>query len=206
MASTRERLTTLCEEHGTTFAEESGLHLRDQPAPLFQLLVLTSLLSANLDRALGVRAADAVRRAHPTSARLREDGEDAVHETLVEARYLRKRQTARQLVALADEVEDRWDGDLRRLRDDVDGDADALGDRLQDFTGIGAVGADIFRREVQAVWPAIRPYADQRVLDLARAHDLPHTVSGLASATDGAGLGLEVVGAALVRAEKAESD
>lgn len=204
--TTDDRLRDLLDRHGRTFAEEAGISLRDEPAPLFQLLVLTALLSANLDRALGVRAADAVRRAHPTPARLREAGEDAVHEVLTEARYLRKRQTARQLVRLAEEVLERYDGDLRRLRDEADGDAGRVGEAVHAFTGIGAVGVDIFGREAQAVWPSLRPYADQRVLDLARAAGLPHTVRGLAAAAGRVGVGLEVVGAALVRSEHDRPD
>lgn len=200
--STDDRLRDLLDRHGRTFAEEAGITLRDKPAPLFQLLVLTSLLSANLDRGLGVRAADAVRRAHPTAAKLHEAGEDAVHEVLTEARYLRKRQTARQLVQLAGEVEDRYAGDLRRLRDEAGGDPGRVGEAVHDFTGIGAVGVDIFAREAQAVWPSLRPYADDRILDLARAAGLPHTARGLAAASDRLGVGLEVVGAALVHSER----
>lgn len=200
--STDDRLRDLLDRHGRTFADEAGITLRDKPAPLFQLLVLTSLLSANLDRGLGVRAADAVRRAHPTPAKLHEAGEDAVHEVLTEARYLRKRQTARQLVQLAGEVKDRYAGDLRRLRDEADGDPDRIGEAVHAFTGIGAVGVDIFAREAQAVWPSLRPYADGRILDLARAAGLPHTARGLATAAERLGVGLEVVGAALVRSER----
>ncbi len=52
---------------------------------------------------------------------------------------------------------------------------------------------------MQAVWPSLRPYADPRVLDLARARRLPHTARGLADAagTDD----LSHVGAALVLAD-----
>ncbi len=44
---------------------------------------------------------------------------------------------------------------------------------IQQFSGIADVGADIFCREVQAVWPRLRPFFDQRALAAARHHGLP---------------------------------
>jgi hypothetical protein len=39
--------------------------------------------------------------------------------------------------------------------------------------GIGPTGADVFRREVQLVWPWVRPYLDDRARDGARRVGLP---------------------------------
>ena len=44
---------------------------------------------------------------------------------------------------------------------------------LQEFSGIGPVGADIFVREVQLVWDEAFPYADKKVLQAARRLQLP---------------------------------
>ena len=47
MTSHEEHVTIvrrLLAEHGTTFAEQAGITLRDKPAPLFQLLVLATLV------------------------------------------------------------------------------------------------------------------------------------------------------------------
>jgi len=44
---------------------------------------------------------------------------------------------------------------------------------LQQFKGIGKVGADIFLREVQDVWDEVFPYADERVGKAARQLGLP---------------------------------
>src|SRR5699024_192336 len=52
---------------------------------------------------------------------------------------------------------DRWKGDLRRLRDEAEGDPRRIADLLQAFDGIGPTGANIFLREVQQVWPAVPP-------------------------------------------------
>ncbi len=194
--SSSSRLADLVEAHPDTFAEQAGITLADKPSELFRLLVLTSLLSANLDPELGLRTARALTEAGFTTARHLADASDSdVWQVLSESRYLRKEQTADQLGRLAEQCLDRYQGDLRRMRDEAGGLSD-LGDALQGFTGIGATGAGIFLREVQAVWPTLRPYADQRVLDLARDQGLPHTARGLA---DAAGTeDLAHVGAAIV--------
>jgi hypothetical protein len=54
-------------------------------------------------------------------------------------------------------------GDLRKLRDDAGGDPKKIRELLTKFIGVVPVGADIFLREAQAVWPDIAPYIDSRV-------------------------------------------
>ena len=196
-------LAALLAEHGRTFAATAGIRLADTPSPLFRLLVLTSLLSANIDARLGLRTARALGDAgFTTAARTADAGDDARWQVLSDSRYLRKKQTARQLGELAEQAVQRYRGDLRRMRDEHTDDLDGLRAALQDFTGIGAVGADIFCREVQAVWPALRPFADERMLRLAGDRGLPTTASGLAAAagTDD----LSTLGAALVFADMAD--
>ncbi|WP_375482472.1 endonuclease [uncultured Jatrophihabitans sp.] len=195
-------IRSLLDEHGSTFAEEAGITLKDTPAPLFRLLVLTSLLSANLDPRLGLRTARALGDAGlTTAAKLRDAGQDTRWQLLTDSKYLRTQQTARQLGQLAEEAQDRYGGDLRRLRDGSD-DVTAIRDAIQAFTCIGPLGVDIFCREVQAVWPGLRPFADRRVLELARKRGLPADVTKLARAagTDD----LSRVGAALLFADMAD--
>jgi endonuclease III len=194
-------LDRLLDRHGTTYAEEAGITLHDKPSPLFELVVLTHLLSANLSADLGIRAADAMRREYRTAAAMADASDEDRWRVLSDARYLRKERTAELLGRMARQVVDDWSGDLRRLRDDADGDADGVAERVRDLPGIGAVGGDIFTREVQAVWPSLRPRADRKVLDTAGALGLPTTAAGLADlhgSTD-----LSRVGAALVRCELA---
>ncbi|MEX0803886.1 MAG: hypothetical protein WD688_11300 [Candidatus Binatia bacterium] len=62
----------------------------------------------------------------------------------------------------------KYNGDLRKLRDDAERDVKREHRLLQQFSGIGPVGADIFLREVQLVWETY-PYADKRVIQSARA-------------------------------------
>lgn len=201
--SATAKLQAVLDEHPRTFAQEAGIRVADTPAPLFRLLVLTSLLSANIDARLGLRTAKAFGTAGLTTAsKLADAGQDGRWQVLSDSKYLRKMQTARQLGQLADEALDRYRGDLRTLRAEADGDVDAIRRAVEGFTGIGPLGADIFLREVQAVWPDVRPFADDRVLGVARTHGLPHTVKGLAKAagTDD----LAHVGAALVFADMAD--
>lgn len=91
--------------------------------------------------------------------------------------------TAAQLGELADVVLERYRGDLRRLRDST---ADLSAD-LQQFKGIGAVGAGIFCRDVQAVWTEVAPYVDDLAADGAAALGLPrspHRLAALAPTAD----------------------
>ena len=46
--SHEDTVRVLLERHGTTYAQDAGIELRDTPAPLFQLLVLANLLSARI--------------------------------------------------------------------------------------------------------------------------------------------------------------
>ncbi len=80
-------------------------------------------------------------------------------------------------------LRERWQGDLRKLRREADGDVDRIRALLQEHPRIGPVGADIFCREVQTVWTELRPYVDRAALDQAAALGLPHTAAGLARRT-----------------------
>ena len=63
--------------------------------------------------------------------------------------------------------------------------------------GIGPTGAAVFLREVQAVWPWVRPFLDQRARDGARRLGLPDGATALAGLVDGGDLAR--FAAALVR-------
>ncbi len=95
-------------------------------------------------------------------------------------------------------MNERWGGDLRRLRREADGKVSELRSLLQDFPGVGPAGADIFLREAQGVWPEAAPYLDAKALQGAERLKLPEDperLAELAGRTDPA-----VFAAALVRA------
>jgi hypothetical protein len=68
---------------------------------------------------------------------------------------------------------------------------------LREFPRLGPVGADIFVREAQAVWPELRPALDGKALSGARQVGLPEDPDRLAElSTEGR---LAELAAALVR-------
>ncbi|MEE1755327.1 endonuclease [Streptomyces sp. SP18CS02] len=190
----------LLTEHGRTYAEEAGIHLRDTPQPLFQLLVLADLLSARIRAATAVDAARALFAAGMRDARRMRDAtwQQRV-DALGEGHYRRyDERTATQLGEGAELVLDRYGGDLRRLRAEADGDRDEVRTLLREVPGIGPAGADIFLREVQGVWPELAPCLDSKALEGAKRLGLPEDPAELAGLVEAAGL--PRFAAALVRA------
>lgn len=174
---TPERLIAL---HGRTFAQAAGISLADEPEPLYQLLVLTQLLSARIGSDAAVASARELFAAGWTTPQaLRASTWRRRVDALGRGGYRRYDfSTATRLDENAALLLDTWDGDLRSLRDEP---VTAIRTALQRFTGIGPTGASIFVREVQGVWPGVYPFADPLVLKGARAADLPDDVTALAA-------------------------
>ena len=165
----------LLDRHGQTYADAADIQLDDKPSPLYQLLVLATLLSARISGDIAVAAA---RELFTAGYRTPEQMRDATWQDRVDAlgRGHYRRYDDRTSTMLGDGAElllGRWGGDLRKLRDEADGDAGGIAKLLTEFPGIGPVGADIFLREVQVVWPSVAPYVDSRVRDAAGRFGLP---------------------------------
>ncbi|MDA5147299.1 endonuclease [Streptomyces sp. AD681] len=196
----RRTVRELVDAHGQTYAEEAGIRLKDTPQPLYRLLVLAHLLSARISASIAVATARALSEAGLRDAR-RMAG--ATWQQRVDAlgrggyrRY--DERTATQLGEAAELLTERWGGDLRRLRDEADGDVSELRRLLQEFPGVGPTGADIFLREAQLVWPEAGPRLDRKALQGAERLGLPgdqDRLLALAGKTEPA-----VLAAALVRA------
>lgn len=172
----------LVDRHGRTFAEEAGIRLKDTPGPLYQLLVLSVLLSARISSDIAVAAASELYKAGYRSPRAMRDAswQERV-DALGRGHYRRyDERTATMLGEGADLVLDRWRGDLRRLHDEG-GDAKGIGKLLQEVPGIGPTGAAIFCREVQGVWTDLAPYIDSRTTRGAERVGLPTDPTRLAS-------------------------
>lgn len=195
-----ETAATLLDTAGETYAAEAGITLKDEPAPLYRLLVLTVLLSGRVQAKLGTRACrELVDSGFGSPATMRDAAYDDVHGALDRARFLNKDRTTEALQDGAALVLDRWHGDLRRMRAEADGDAGALTDRITEMPRVGPVGASIFLREVQLVWPEFRPHLDGKAIEGARAVGLPtdpHELAALVDPDD-----LARFSAALVRAD-----
>jgi len=173
----------LLERHGTTYAEEIGIRLgRGGPSPLFRLLCAALLLSARISADLAVAAARALADHGWTTPRKLADATWAQRTRVLNrsgyARY--DERTSRMLEDAARHLLDAYGGDLRRLRDAAGRDPARERELLKEFKGIGDVGADIFLREVQRVWPEARPFFDDRALKSARRLKLPDDPEKLA--------------------------
>ena len=174
----RDLVKTLLERHGATYAEDAGIRLADKPAPLWQLLVLSLLLSARISSHIAVRTARELFDAGCTTpGRTRDTTRQQRVRALGRGGYRRyDERTSTQLGELAVTVLTEYDGDLRTLHERTDD----LEQDLQQFKGIGPAGAAIFCREVQGTWTDLAPYVDGLAAKGADRLGLPTSPDGLA--------------------------
>jgi hypothetical protein len=189
----------LLEHAGRTYAHQAGITVNDSPAPLYQLLVLSVLLSTRIKADIAV---DATRELIAAGFSTPQKMLDATWQQRVDAlgrgHYVRyDESTATALGEGAQLALDRYRGDLRRLREAASRDPAEIRRLLQEFKRLGPVGADIFCREAQDVWPELRPYLDGKALSGAKRVGLPDDVAELAKRVPDGELGR--VSAALVR-------
>jgi endonuclease III len=168
--------------YGRTYADEAGVRLVDEPAPLFQLLVVAQLLSARIGAGVAVATArELFASGWTTPASLRDADRGRVVAALGRGGYRRYDfRTATQLREMATLVLDRYAGDVRGLAAAAGEDAGRAAELVQEVKGIGPTGAAVFLREAQGVWPWVRPYIDQRARVGARRLGLPDDVGRLA--------------------------
>jgi endonuclease III len=182
VTSAQETVRAVLDRYGTTYADAAGIRLTDEPAPLFQLLVLAELLSARIGADIAVATAGELRaNGWTTPQRMREASRSSVIRALGRGGYRRyDERTATQLKDAAQLVIDPYGGDLRRLAQEADGDLRNAGRLLQEVKGIGPTGASVFLREAQTVWPWVRPYLDDRARAGALRVGLPEDAGQLA--------------------------
>ncbi len=184
MPATQQKaiVRVLLERHGRTFAEELGIEVaRNTPSPLFRLLCAALLYSTRISAALATRAALALsEQGWNTPAQLAAVTWAERTRVLNQAGYARyDESTSRMLFETSTLLMEKYRGDLRRLRVAAGRDRRREAELLQEFKGIGEVGASIFLREVQVAWDEVRPYADARALRGAQALGLPTSAAGL---------------------------
>jgi endonuclease III len=187
MPSQRESVVgVLLREYGETYAKQAGIQLADRPSPLYQLLVLATLLSARISAEIAVAAAGELFSAgYRTPQRMLEATWQDRVDALGRGHYRRyDERTSTMLGDAAQLLVDRWRGDLRTLHKEAGSDPKQIRKLLTEFKGIGPTGADVFLREVQAVWPDIGPYVDRRVSEGAKKLGLPSGAEELAKLVD----------------------
>ena len=190
----------LLARHGRLYAEDAGIRLADRPGPLYQLLVLATLLSAPIPAETAVAAARELFAAGYRSPKAMSEA-SWQHRVDALGRGHYRRYDERTATMLGDGAEllvGKWHGDLRRLRDESDGDVRDITSRLTEFPGMGPVGASIFLREAQDVWPVVSPYVDAKVTSGAHRVRLPGDRESLATLLAGSGEPARLA-AALVR-------
>lgn len=199
----RDTVRDLLDRHGTTYAEAAGITLRNKPSPLYQLLVLATLSATRISADVAVSAARELFTAGwRTPAAMRDATWQQRVDALGRGGYRRyDESTATALEEGATLLLESHAGDLRRIRpaDRQGGALDRLVESVSSFPRIGPVGARIFVREVQDVWPEVRPYFDDRALRSAERLGLPTDPATLADlAPEGR---VTDLAAALVRAD-----
>ncbi|MDW3213772.1 MAG: hypothetical protein R8G01_07245 [Ilumatobacteraceae bacterium] len=179
---TEQVVEVLLSRHGRTYASQAGIRLdRNTPAPLFRLLVMSLLISARISSDIATDATRALADAGwTTPSSMLDSSWEQRTRVLNRAGYARyDESTSRYLERTTARLTDRYDGDLRRLRDEAGRDPSTEHRLLTEFTGIGAVGAHVFLREVQVLWDELDPYVDDRTLETAGRLGLPSTATGL---------------------------
>src|SRR5918996_2518835 len=161
---------TLLEQHGQTYAAELGIDLeRNTPSALYRWLCAATLLSARIGTDIAIQATQALAKQGWTSAQKMANATwEQRTRTLNQAGYARyDESTSRMLGDTAEMLLDKYQGDLRRLRDAAGRDPGRERTLLKECKGIGDVGADIFCREAQVAWDELFPFADRRALEAA---------------------------------------
>lgn len=170
--SARTTARELLNEAGTTYAAEAGIRLQDKPSPLYRLLVLSVLLSTRIKAEIAVAAARELREFNTPRKMLDATWQQRV-DALGRGHYVRyDESTATALGQGAELLLERYNGDVRKIRERAEN-TQHLRELLQEFPRLGPVGADIFCREAQAVWPELRPYFDRKALSGAERVGLP---------------------------------
>jgi endonuclease III len=171
-----------------TFTEDMGIEITaNDPQSLFCLLTGALLLSARIGHELAMKSARMLfERGWTTPQKMAKSTWEQRVKALDEGGYTRyDERTSTMLGETAQAVIEKYGGDLRRLRDAArtgGGRPDPARERklLKEFKGIGDVGADIFFREAQLVWPELYPFADSKGLETAEQVGLPAEAQALA--------------------------
>jgi len=160
----------------STFAEDAGIRLRNEPEPLYQLLVLCMLQAKPIRATVAVGAARGLFDAGLTTpAALLAAPRARLITIFGAAGYARyDESSATRLRSMSQLLIDEHSADLRTLRDTAP-------KSLQAFDGVGPACATMFAREAQGVWPELAPVFDKKALQGAAKLGLPQDPEELAA-------------------------
>ncbi|WP_306118000.1 MULTISPECIES: hypothetical protein [unclassified Roseitalea] len=199
---TADTVKALLARYGRSYSAELGLDLsRNTPSVLFRWLCASLLLSARISADLAMRGAKALaENGWTTAEKMAQSTWEERTRCLNQSGYARyDERTSSMLGDVAQMLLERYDGDLRKLREEAGRDPAREHELLTRFKGIGDVGADIFLREAQIAWRENYPLADKKACNGARKLGLPDTAAELSTLVPDEGFADLV--AALVRAD-----
>ena len=164
----------------STFAKDAGIQLADEPAPLFQLLVLCMLQAKPIRATVAVDAARGLFAAGLTTPeKLAAAPRSQLIRIFGAAGYARyDESSATRLRSMSQLLIDEHSADLRTLRDTAP-------KSLHVFDGVGPACATMFAREAQGVWPELAPVFDKKALQGAEKLGLPQDPEELARLVSG---------------------
>ena len=160
-APPRTSPSAVLDRYGPTFSDEAGIRLADAPARCS-----SCSSSPNCSPPASVRASPSPRRrvaeaGWTTPRRMRDAPARGDRRTGPGRIPPLRRAHGHALREMAELVLERYGGDLRRLAEAAE--RTSSGRRAgPGGEGIGPTGAAVFLREVQAVWPWVRPFLDAR--------------------------------------------
>jgi hypothetical protein len=178
----QEKAGKLLEDYGQLFSDEVGINLEDQPAPLYQWLTAAQLMSARIGAENAVEGTKALfNNGLTTPNKMADSSWELRVEVLNKNGYARyDESTSRMLGENAELLNEKYGGDLRKLREEAEKGPDKEHELVQQFKGIGDLGANIFCREAQLVWDELYPFSDERALETADEVGLPNDARRLA--------------------------
>ena len=164
----------------STFAKDAGIQLADEPAPLFQLLVLCMLQAKPIRATVAVDAARGLFAAGLTTPeKLAAAPRSQLIRIFGAAGYARyDESSATRLRSMSQLLIDEHSADLRTLRNTAP-------KSLHVFDGVGPACATMFVREAQGVWPELAPVFDKKSLQGAEKLGLPQDPEELAALVAG---------------------
>jgi hypothetical protein len=155
-------------------AEVAGFTVTQTAAGLFRLMCVAILAGDSTPSGPAMEAARALfRRRWDSAPEMAKTDDRERAEVIAEAGYPDPEKAARRLGQATRFVDERYDGNLRGLRQAAGGDAKRLRRLLREIPGLDDAGLEVFLRDAQAFWPEAGPFIDAGAARAARKLGLP---------------------------------
>ncbi len=201
---TQSLVETLLKRHGRLYAEELGISVTEHDRPsedpepkppvdqsplspdhAFQLLSAIILLCGRAPWATAVEGFHGLEHlGWGTAAEAVKHPPDAIAKALAEAGFPAGTETEIHKIAqilhdLSEKLLEKYEGNLNALRAEAGEDPRVERRALKDLAGVSDVCVDTFFREMQAWWPELFPFADERARRSAAALGFPKSAATL---------------------------